>query len=434
MLRPWATHAVEIYDRAEAGKPIEISVGAVVLMEEVEGEYNGQKYNGKWMEVFPDHLALLPAGDIGACSIAMGCGVRTATVHRITAKGYELVTAKEEDQCPLKRQEETEIDSLKERWVGSFGHASPAGRSDRRSSELLEALEEKEPRMKYRVGSSTSTTTKVSSSTACTTSRTTWTFTFATSSGTARPRSSATLYAEVEAHTVYEVEDDENQANEVLITQLRAAQKIACTDRRAPHRVGAVEQNHHDRANVSINRRIRNDEDERIAAMIAASGGKLTDADKTWLTRCPKRNFANLEAANPRTATPAAPAAAVPVAAAAAPVPARGGRSGNAGAVPRSQPGSEEDRGSQAAQDKARRSFLVGKSEDGADGVHRRAARRDGRSKNSSGRLGCSRSADRNGERLLRHRRSARRRQRRSDDAPAPPAMNAAIVRRRGAK
>jgi hypothetical protein len=39
--------------------------------------------------------------------------------------------------------------------------------------------------------------------------------------------------------------------------------------------------------------------DERIAALIAASGGKYTDADKTWLTGVPDAHLATLETVKP---------------------------------------------------------------------------------------------------------------------------------------
>lgn len=70
--------APELLARARAGKAIEISVGAFVNTDDEVGNYEGQPYVGAWHDIVPDHLALLPAGDTGACSIDMGCGVRAA--------------------------------------------------------------------------------------------------------------------------------------------------------------------------------------------------------------------------------------------------------------------------------------------------------------------------------------------------------------------
>jgi hypothetical protein len=300
--------AVDIYDRAASGKPIEISVGAVVLMEEVEGEYNGQEYVGKWIEVFSDHLALLPAGDVGACSIAMGCGVRTATVHRITAKGYERVTAerKEEELPEVKNKKVTEKRSLLQRLGGLLRMASPAGRSDTEvRSELVEALEEKEPRMKYNG----------------------WVVDVYENEGLVvycmydesydmdlfvrdfkwdgKTAVIGDLYAEVEAHTVYEVEDDENQANEVLITQLRVAQKLEPKAATAPCGCGGNKTTEPVTASTSQGETMKT-RDQRIMAMIAASAALIAagkkapvyaEADKPWLTQVPDAHFDSLEAA-----------------------------------------------------------------------------------------------------------------------------------------
>jgi hypothetical protein len=355
--------AVNTYDRAEAGGDIEISVGSIVLMEEVAGEYNGQEYKGKWLEIFPDHLALLQEGDIGACSISMGCGVRTATVHLITAKGYSLVTAKEGAPVPAEKKEVRK--SILQRLMGGiFRTASPAGRSNTDvQAELTEALEEVEPRMKYSG----------------------WVVDYYENEGLVvycmydesydmdlyvrdytwdgKTAKIGTLYAEVEAHTVYEVEDDENQANEVLITQLRAAQKIAAAPvvaASAPCGCGGKKTTTTAQTSASTGESGMT-KDERIAAMIAASGGKLTDADKTWLSAVPEAQLTGIEAANKVEATPAAPAAAVPVAAAAAPVPAPVVEKETQEQFLARNPDLKKIVDRQAAQDKARRTYLVGK-------------------------------------------------------------------------
>lgn len=81
--------AAELVARIEAGDMIEVSVGAFVITEEREGTHNGVTFAAVWREIYPDHLALLPAGDIGACSNEMGCGApRTAaSLHTLTADG-----------------------------------------------------------------------------------------------------------------------------------------------------------------------------------------------------------------------------------------------------------------------------------------------------------------------------------------------------------
>lgn len=83
--------AADVLARAEASEPIEVSVGVRINVENVEGVApNGKKYKGVWRDLGSDHLAMLPDGTIGACSIAMGCGVRAAR-HAVTSSGLELV-------------------------------------------------------------------------------------------------------------------------------------------------------------------------------------------------------------------------------------------------------------------------------------------------------------------------------------------------------
>jgi len=61
-------------DRILAGETIEVSVGVFVAPEAQNGEYQGQSYVDIWREIVPDHLAFLPEGMVGACSVQMGCG------------------------------------------------------------------------------------------------------------------------------------------------------------------------------------------------------------------------------------------------------------------------------------------------------------------------------------------------------------------------
>ncbi len=79
--------ALNVLERAKTGQPIEISTGVLVVSEEKTGSFNGKKFYSIWRDITPDHLALLHEGDEGACSITMGCGVRAAISHIITAGG-----------------------------------------------------------------------------------------------------------------------------------------------------------------------------------------------------------------------------------------------------------------------------------------------------------------------------------------------------------
>jgi len=130
-----------VLERLNNGKMVEISVGAFIQIEHVAGDFNGQKYEGRWTEIVPDHLAFLP-NDIGACSIEAGCGApRTAAHHhRLTEQGIEIMaetaatgdapktpvvvpTWKERIAALLKfRSNKTEEVSVNELW-GALGDA-----------------------------------------------------------------------------------------------------------------------------------------------------------------------------------------------------------------------------------------------------------------------------------------------------------------------
>ena len=58
----------------EAGEVIEVSTGFFLSLDPSEGRFNGEAFEGIWRDIVPDHLAILPPGKTGACSIADGCG------------------------------------------------------------------------------------------------------------------------------------------------------------------------------------------------------------------------------------------------------------------------------------------------------------------------------------------------------------------------
>lgn len=74
MAKAVGDEAVDTLARIRAKDPVEISVGMEVLGEEIDGIFNGERYGFEYLVIFPDHLAMLPRGTTGACSIAKGCG------------------------------------------------------------------------------------------------------------------------------------------------------------------------------------------------------------------------------------------------------------------------------------------------------------------------------------------------------------------------
>ena len=59
----------------QSGQIMEVSVGIFSDEDEVEGVWNSENYIAVARNYRPDHLALLP-GEIGACSVEDGCGLR----------------------------------------------------------------------------------------------------------------------------------------------------------------------------------------------------------------------------------------------------------------------------------------------------------------------------------------------------------------------
>lgn len=69
----------DLLARIEANESdIEVSVGVFVDTRAKSGTHKGKRYAGVWSNIVPDHLAILPKGQTGACSVEAGCGVRAA--------------------------------------------------------------------------------------------------------------------------------------------------------------------------------------------------------------------------------------------------------------------------------------------------------------------------------------------------------------------
>lgn len=53
---------------------VEVSTGLFLLSEASTGDFNGEHFEAIWRNIVPDHLAILPEGTPGACSVSDGCG------------------------------------------------------------------------------------------------------------------------------------------------------------------------------------------------------------------------------------------------------------------------------------------------------------------------------------------------------------------------
>jgi hypothetical protein len=79
-------------DRLKAGEMVEVSTGLFTEVVPTSGIQGDVIYTQAWKGVVPDHLAFLPEGTIGACSVADGCGApRLNQGALITANGSRVV-------------------------------------------------------------------------------------------------------------------------------------------------------------------------------------------------------------------------------------------------------------------------------------------------------------------------------------------------------
>ena len=74
----------QLYNKLERGEPIEISTGLFTHNEPAPPgavNHNGKGYDAIARNYRPDHMAILPEGDRGACSVADGCGVNVVNAN-----------------------------------------------------------------------------------------------------------------------------------------------------------------------------------------------------------------------------------------------------------------------------------------------------------------------------------------------------------------
>jgi len=75
----------ELSERLKRGEVIEVSTGYMCDVEQTPGNFNGTDYSEIQKNIEPDHLAVL-VDEIGACSIADGCGTNRANKRKRTNK------------------------------------------------------------------------------------------------------------------------------------------------------------------------------------------------------------------------------------------------------------------------------------------------------------------------------------------------------------
>lgn len=89
----------EMLQRLSDNKTEEVSVGAYVVTDGIEGKLDDKPYKASWLLAAGDHLAFLPGGR-GACSIEMGCGTHRAAMNLVMAEAIEMVTETTQTEMP----------------------------------------------------------------------------------------------------------------------------------------------------------------------------------------------------------------------------------------------------------------------------------------------------------------------------------------------
>src|SRR5690606_31512546 len=95
-------------ERLQSGDAlVEVSTGLFSMLEMNPGVYNGEKYEAIWRDIVPDHLAILPEGIIGACSVEKGCGAPRLNASKKGQKLEDLVAVRFNVEAPVIRTEKS---------------------------------------------------------------------------------------------------------------------------------------------------------------------------------------------------------------------------------------------------------------------------------------------------------------------------------------
>ncbi len=126
----------------EAGEVLEVSIGAFMSIVPSTGTFGdgNEQFDGIWTNIIPDHLALLPTGTVGACSIADGCGTNRMNIR---AAASECTCASKEpskDGETPKSPEKGPVRLLMEKVKDLLTIRSATGMEDLSAEDIRRAL------------------------------------------------------------------------------------------------------------------------------------------------------------------------------------------------------------------------------------------------------------------------------------------------------
>lgn len=131
-----------LIEAMENGEMFEVSTAYFSDMIEANGTYNGREYRGAHVHLRPDHLALLP-GEVGACSIADGCGCPRLNHQEANMHVNILSRARSAGDVSYEGTEETdwgEVDLSLEAFVAGYYAANPDAEQPDEQPGTVEAL------------------------------------------------------------------------------------------------------------------------------------------------------------------------------------------------------------------------------------------------------------------------------------------------------
>ena len=133
--------AVSVISNCQSGKMVEVSIGALVVVEELSGESpSGEDYEFIWRGILStDHLAMGLAGGEGACNLEMGCGAPRNAINT-EAKDMKSDKSGKKAANPLARLLQSVMSAIRS------GQGNTEGVSDSElRNKLSEALQATEP-------------------------------------------------------------------------------------------------------------------------------------------------------------------------------------------------------------------------------------------------------------------------------------------------
>lgn len=114
----------EVVRRLKAGdETIEVSTGLFTMSEQTSGTFEGQEFEAIWRNIVPDHLAILPEGIKGACSVEDGCGApRTNSIVPVMRAAHMKITNEPTITADCGCTDDTKLNMF-QKIMGAVGNA-----------------------------------------------------------------------------------------------------------------------------------------------------------------------------------------------------------------------------------------------------------------------------------------------------------------------